>query len=114
VVRAVRETHLDVACVIVTGFPDVRSAVEALRLGVFDYLIKSEAVDNICEVVARAGTGGTSVAPQAGGPGRVRATSAEPGDLIGLDLALTRTIDQLWMEYQPIVKRDGSLYGYER
>ncbi len=113
VVRAVRETHLDVACVIVTGFPDVRSAVEALRLGVFDYLIKSEAVDNICEVVARAGTVARLSRLKREAQAVFGRPSAEPGDLIGLDLALTRTIDQLWMEYQPIVKRDGSLYGYE-
>ncbi|MBN2194477.1 MAG: EAL domain-containing protein [Polyangiaceae bacterium] len=113
VVRAVREKHLDVACVIVTGRPDVDSAVEALRLGVFDYLEKAEAADSIRQVVARAGAMTRLGRLKREAQAAFGRPSEEPGDLIGLDLALTRTLERLWMAYQPIVRRDGSLYGYE-
>jgi DNA-binding NtrC family response regulator len=40
VLRTVREKHPDSVVIVVTGYASVRSAVEALRLGAHDYLIK--------------------------------------------------------------------------
>jgi len=40
VLRFVRERHPDSVVIVVTGYASVRSAVEALRLGAHDYLIK--------------------------------------------------------------------------
>ncbi len=39
-IRWVREHRPDLAILVMTGFPTVDSAVEALKLGAFDYLIK--------------------------------------------------------------------------
>lgn len=40
VLRAVLEHHPDSVVIMVTGFPSVRTAVEALRYGAYDYLVK--------------------------------------------------------------------------
>ncbi|MBU0508600.1 response regulator, partial [bacterium] len=40
VLRCTREKHPECMVIVVTGYASVRSAVEALRLGAHDYLIK--------------------------------------------------------------------------
>ncbi|MBN2193835.1 MAG: EAL domain-containing response regulator [Polyangiaceae bacterium] len=113
VLRSVRENSLDTSCIILTGRPEVRTAVEALRLGAFDYLNKAEAVASMRRTVARAATLARLARLKREAQSSTGRPSTEPGDLIGLDVALTRAIHSLWMAYQPIVRPDGSTYGYE-
>jgi EAL domain-containing protein (putative c-di-GMP-specific phosphodiesterase class I)/CheY-like chemotaxis protein len=113
VLRSVRERNLDAACIIVTGQPEVETAVEALRLGAFDYLNKVDAVNTLRSVVARAAALTRLARAKREAQSASGRPSAEPGDLLGLDVALTRTLESLWMAYQPIVSRDGALFGYE-
>ncbi|MBI5486161.1 MAG: EAL domain-containing protein [Deltaproteobacteria bacterium] len=113
VLRTIRDRDLDVAVVLMTGAPHVSTAVAALRLGALDYLSKPEPADHLREVVARAARIGRLArarreALAAGG-------RASPGPAGGPELggALDRALESLWMAFQPIVRRDGSLYGYE-
>ncbi|MBI5490542.1 MAG: EAL domain-containing protein [Deltaproteobacteria bacterium] len=113
VLRAIRDRDLDIAVVLITGAPNVTTAVAALRLGALDYLSKPEPVDHLREVVARAARIGRLArarreALAAGG-------RTSPGPTGGPELggALDRALESLWMAFQPIVRRDGTLYGYE-
>ena len=52
--RLVRERDLDVPVVLVTGFPDVRSAADAVRYGACQYLTKPVDLAQLLEVLRRA------------------------------------------------------------
>jgi DNA-binding NtrC family response regulator len=52
--RIVRERQLDIPVVLVTGAPAVESAVKALQLGAFHYLMKPLDAESVEDVVARA------------------------------------------------------------
>lgn len=54
VLRIVRERALPARVVLITAYANIRDAVEAIRLGAFDYLGKPLNVDDIGLVVARA------------------------------------------------------------
>ena len=54
VLEAVREKHPSAKVILVSGHGTVRSAVEAIKLGAFDYLTKPFDVDQVRETVARA------------------------------------------------------------
>jgi DNA-binding NtrC family response regulator len=52
--RALRSAGLDVPVILMTAFGSVRSAVEAMKLGAFDYLTKPFEADELCLLVDRA------------------------------------------------------------
>src|SRR5580704_8350110 len=52
--RAVRETDLDVPMIFMTGSPALESALAAIEYGAFRYLVKPVAPDAIIETVGRA------------------------------------------------------------
>ncbi len=113
VLRAVRERNLDASCIIVTGRPEVGTAVEALRLGAFDYLNKVDAAGALSTTVARAAAVSRLARLKREAQSGAGRPSMEPGDLLGLDVALSQTLESLYMAYQPIVGRDGVTFGYE-
>jgi ActR/RegA family two-component response regulator len=69
VVRALRAQTLPPECLILTGFGTVCSAVEAMRLGAFDYLEKPLFEDEILDAVRQATTL------------RARLAGGQPGDV---------------------------------
>lgn len=74
--------------VVVTGHGSVRSAVEALRHQVFDYLMKPVELAELCNLLARVGHARRGTAPDAPGPARPAAadSAAEllPGTSAGM------------------------------
>jgi two-component system response regulator AtoC len=54
VLEAVRKSHPGARAILVSGHGTVRSAVEAIKLGAFDYLTKPFDVDQVRETVGRA------------------------------------------------------------
>ncbi len=54
VLKHVRESCPETMCVIITGFGTIRNAVEAIKLGAFDYLTKPVKTDEILIVIERA------------------------------------------------------------
>lgn len=54
VLRRIKETKPEVTVIIITGFPSVDTAVEAFKLGVFDYVPKPFTPDELSETVKRA------------------------------------------------------------
>jgi PAS domain S-box-containing protein len=48
-----KEIHPDILCVVVTGYPQVESVVEALRNGAYDYLLKPVQMDELLATLQR-------------------------------------------------------------
>lgn len=49
----IRERHSDLPVIIVTGYPSMESAIEAIRLGVVDYLVKPINCDTLARAIDR-------------------------------------------------------------
>ena len=103
VLEAVRKHHPDLRALLISGHGTVRSAVEAMRLGAFDFLTKPFDVEQVRDTVARAlatpsgsSTIGEkpalSLAPPAS-PRRI--TRIQGVDLIGDSPATGKMLDQL-------------------
>jgi EAL domain-containing protein (putative c-di-GMP-specific phosphodiesterase class I) len=104
-----RKQHDDVPMILVTGAPAVETAVQALDFGAYKYLLKPVSPEKLEEV--------TQKAVQLRQMARIRREAVEVlgGSSRDKELkdSLQRALDGLWMAYQPIVKANGELYGYE-
>lgn len=52
--RVIRQEHLNAAVVLMTAFAEVNAAVEAMKLGAFDYIIKPFNIEEVKLVISRA------------------------------------------------------------
>ena len=52
VIRAMQKTHPNCATIVLTGVPAVESAIEGIRLGIDDYLIKPATTDALVALLA--------------------------------------------------------------
>jgi EAL domain-containing protein (putative c-di-GMP-specific phosphodiesterase class I) len=112
--RAIREQDSDVPVVLVTGAPDVATAMQAVRLGALLYLTKPVDLEEIKRVVARAVRLRRIARLKQEALALVSAGGLGMSDRLGLEASFDRMLDSLWMAYQPIVRTsDGSLFGYE-
>lgn len=112
--RAVRRRDEDVPVILVTGEPDVRTAIQAVEYGALRYLLKPVSKETLLEVV------GTAVrlhelarlkreAISLLGKSRVSAL-----DRAGLEVGFRKALDQVWIAYQPIVLwSERRIYAYE-
>jgi len=112
--HAVREYDLDLPVVLLTGYPDLKTATLAVEHGAFQYLIKPVEVERLRAVVGRA--------LDVGRLSRLKRECAQEfgsgsfylGDRAGIDAKLDRALCSLWMAFQPVVRAgDGSVCGYE-
>ena len=105
--RAVRETDLDVPMIFMTGSPALESALAAIEYGAFRYLVKPVAHDAMMEALAQGG-GRSQLA-------RVRREAAllheldgkHIGDRAGLEARFASGIEKLWVAAQPIISWSG-------
>lgn len=112
--RALRASDLDLPVILLTGSPDLRTALEAIEEGALQYLIKPVSSEALLRAAARA-VGLSRLA-------RLKRSALEHlgfdekllGDRAGLEGGFERALGALWVAYQPIVwAQDGKLYGYE-
>jgi EAL domain-containing protein (putative c-di-GMP-specific phosphodiesterase class I) len=112
--RSVREHDLDVPFVLMTGGPEIDSAVRAMEYGALRYLIKPVAANELEEVVARA----VRLHQMA----KIKREALEAysldgkalGDRAGLEARFARAMGTLWIAYQPIVSWSRrSTFAYE-
>ncbi|RKY80793.1 hypothetical protein DRQ07_05225, partial [candidate division KSB1 bacterium] len=54
VLKYFKENLSDIVVIVVTAFGNIETAVEAMRLGAFDYIVKSEETDRILSVLKHA------------------------------------------------------------
>jgi EAL domain-containing protein (putative c-di-GMP-specific phosphodiesterase class I) len=101
--RAVRETDLDVPVVLITGGASLETALQAVELGALRYLQKPVDRAQMMTVVTQA--------VRLGKMARLKREAVELlgdrtkglGDRASLEMAFKRALDGLWMAYQPIV-----------
>ncbi|MBX7083667.1 MAG: EAL domain-containing protein [Nannocystaceae bacterium] len=111
--RAVRAHDLDLPVLLMTGAPDLDSAITAVELGALKYVTKPFETSILVDSVQRAmnlyrlARAKREVMALVGGP------LGEGSDRTGLETSFERALSQLWMAYQPIVRADGSVYGHE-
>jgi len=85
----------DLPVVIITGHATVETAVSAMKLGAFDYLLKPFPVDIIVEIAARAFAAG--IPKQDGAPGPAKENNNEPfkkKHIVGGDAKLARVLQK--------------------
>lgn len=112
--RAIREHDTDVPVVLVTGVPDVATAMQAVKLGALVYLPKPIDLDEIKRVIARAVRLRRIARLKQEALMLVSEGGLGMSDRLGLEASFDRMLESLWMAYQPIVRTsDGSLFGYE-
>lgn len=112
--RAIRAHDPDVPVILCTGAPDVDSAVEAVKLGALQYLIKPVALEDLKRVLGRAVRLGRIARLKQEALTLHSDGALGGGDLLALRASFERAIQSIWTAYQPIVRAsDGSLFGYE-
>src|SRR5450432_1037038 len=112
--RAIRQSDLDVPMVFMTGSPAIESAVQAIEYGAFRYLLKPVAPAALLDVVERAARV-HRLAKVRREAVLVRELEGKPiGDRAGLEARFASAIDKLWVASQPIVSWSGrKIFAYE-
>lgn len=112
--KAVRRTDLDLPVVLVTGYPSVESAQDAVNFGAFSYLTKPVDPFALRDVVARASGLRALLALRREADAGATRPSAEFGDRAGQEARFENALRTMWMAFQPIVSvRAGTVIGYE-
>jgi EAL domain-containing protein (putative c-di-GMP-specific phosphodiesterase class I)/ActR/RegA family two-component response regulator len=112
--RGVRQHDLDIPVVLMTGEPDLDSAVAAVEYGAFRYLTKPVDIDKLAEVVGRAVSLSRMAKLKREAIGLVGSEGRQLGDHASLDVRFANALEQLWMAYQPIVHWPSrSVFAYE-
>lgn len=112
--REVRARDADLPVVLVTGAPDIRTAMEATEFGALLYLTKPFDLAKLAQVVERAIVlyGGAVARREA--LARVGEAAEQAGSRAELGLGFDRALASLWMAYQPIVRpSDRTTLGFE-
>lgn len=111
--REIRARDVDLPVILLTGTLTPETAAAAIDFGILQCLLKPAAHDELTKGVARA----ISVC-QLGRAKRealrqMSATVGEASDRITLERTFERTLESLWMAFQPIVEANGKLFGFE-
>jgi len=112
--KNVRQRDADVPVVLMTGNPDLRTALQAIEHGALQYLVKPLDMENLRKALARAvGLNRMAKLKQAA-LGLVSNGALGASDRLAIEASFDRALDTLWMAYQPIVRiADRSIFGYE-
>jgi EAL domain-containing protein (putative c-di-GMP-specific phosphodiesterase class I)/CheY-like chemotaxis protein len=112
--RAVRGKDLDVPVLLVTGNPNLDTAIQAVEQGALRYLVKPLGADTLTEAVEHAARLGRMARLKRLALTHLGAHDKLLGDRAGLESRFERAIASLWMAYQPIVTaKDGALFARE-
>ena len=112
--RAVRERDLDVPVILVTGQPDVETAVEAVEYGAFRYLRKPIEPSLLLETVRRACEMHRLAKLRRDAWELLGKQGAQLGDRASVEARYQVALSSLFLEFQPIVRAsERSVFGYE-
>jgi len=112
--KVVRQRDLDVPVILMTGNPNLETAVQAVAHGALQYLIKPVDIAALMKVVGRAVRLNRMAHLKRDAFALVSAGGLGVADRIALEASFQRALETLWMAYQPIVRvADRSLFGYE-
>jgi EAL domain-containing protein (putative c-di-GMP-specific phosphodiesterase class I) len=112
--RAVRGKDLDVPVLLVTGNPNLDTAIQAVEQGALRYLVKPLGAETLTDAVAHAARLGRMARLKRLALTHLGAHDKLLGDRAGLESRFERALASLWMAYQPIVTaKDGALFARE-
>lgn len=112
--RAVRQHDLDVPVVLMTGRPDLTSAMGAVEYGAFRYLTKPVDIVQLGELLRRAISMHELASLRRSALELLGVEGRQLGDRASLDARFSNALDELWMAYQPIVRwPDRTVFAYE-
>lgn len=112
--REVRHHDLDIPVVLMTGEPNLDSAVAAVEYGALRYLTKPVDIDKLAEVVGRAVSLSRMAKLKREAMGLVGSEGKQLGDQASLDVRFASALERLWMAYQPIVHwPNRAVFAYE-
>jgi EAL domain-containing protein (putative c-di-GMP-specific phosphodiesterase class I) len=112
--QTVRQRDLYVPVVLMTGNPNLGTAVQAVSHGALQYLIKPVGLQELAKVVRRAVRLNRMGKLQREALTLVSEGGLGIADRIALKASFERVLETLWIAYQPIVRTaDRSLFGYE-
>jgi DNA-binding NtrC family response regulator len=106
----IKDVCPELPVILITGNPQVESAVAAVEHGAVDYLLKPSTPQALLSAVHRALTLGRLAAA------RRESASLPPseGQLANIELAFEQALDALFVVYQPIVaSAEPQIVGYE-
>jgi EAL domain-containing protein (putative c-di-GMP-specific phosphodiesterase class I) len=112
--RQVRAVDLDLPVILVTGYPTVGTAADAVETGAFRYLTKPVDMSELERSVNRAVVMRQMAVLKREALSELGFHDKQVGDRIGLEVQLARALESLWLAFQPIIQvSDGGTFGYE-
>jgi CheY-like chemotaxis protein len=105
--RAVREVDLDLPVILMTGWPQVETAAEAVELGALQYLQKPVRPRLLLDAVDRAIRLHALARAQREALALVGSGARSAGDRAGLGALFDRSLKHMTMALQPIVRADN-------
>lgn len=109
----VRRTNPNALTLVMTGFGTVETAIDAMKRGAYDYVLKPFRVEQVLGLI-RDGLAARDLAEDPGSsrPGSAPRSEREAED--ALRQRLDRVMNTMWMAYHPILwAGDGTVFGYE-
>jgi EAL domain-containing protein (putative c-di-GMP-specific phosphodiesterase class I) len=112
--RKVRVHDLDVPVILMTGEPTLETALEAISLGVMEYLPKPTPNAEVRRVVERASQLHRMARMKRDAFKLLGEANDQAGDRAGLQVSFDRALESMWMAFQPIVEPQSEVvFGYE-
>ena len=110
----VRAYDLDVPVVLMTGDPEVETAMKAVELGALNYLLKPMSPDELRDAVGRAAKLHKLACIKREALQHLWAVEKNAGEIAALKANFERAMATLWVAFQPIVlNREQKILGYE-
>lgn len=110
--RHVRNRDPDLPMVLVTGMPNLDSAIDAVALGAFRYLVKPISNDRLIGCIAQAQR--TRQVARLREEALTKNQLLSPGGDAELSRAFERALEPLWIAYQPVIRwPERAIYGYQ-
>jgi EAL domain-containing protein (putative c-di-GMP-specific phosphodiesterase class I)/FixJ family two-component response regulator len=111
---AVRRHDLDVPVILMTGAPSIDTAIEAVSLGALMYLVKPAGNDVVLKAVERATKLHRVARIKRDALRLLGETATQAGDRAGLQGSFEKTLETMWMAFQPIVDAPNKrIFGFE-
>ncbi len=111
--RAIRESDLDVPVVLLTGLPTVETAMTAIEYGALEYMTKPADLARLRATMRRAVQLGRLARSKRAALAETGGDARGAGDRAGLEAMFERAMSTVWSAFQPLVRVDGTPYGHE-
>lgn len=112
--QAIRARDLDVPVILMTGLPNLRTAMQAVEHGALLYLSKPVNLAKLEQAIAKAVRLNQVAQLKREALALVDNGGFGSAERVALEASFQRALETLWIAYQPIVDvRGRSLFGYE-